>query len=141
LKAKSPFNGTSLFDTVVGVVAGESAPLLHARPLQPVTEGLLAKKPADRLTGEQACMALLDIQQNEHQLFFRDVRLTRDGKQSSAAGWSTGGFCPAKLLLRHRADWNTAAVIGGYFHAETDPSTGTCSAGARSCAGRIHPSG
>jgi hypothetical protein len=83
LKAKSPFNGTSLFDTVVGVVAGESAPLLHARPLQPVTEGLLAKKPADRLTGEQARMALLDIQQNEHQLFFRDVRLTRDGKQSS----------------------------------------------------------
>ncbi len=54
----------------------------------------------------------------------RDVRVTQDGKQWSAAGWSTGGFCAAKLLLRHRADWNAAAVIGGYFDAETDPSTG-----------------
>jgi hypothetical protein len=124
VEGQSPFNGTSLFDTVVGVVAGESAPLLHAGPLQPVTEGLLAKKPADRLTGEQARMALLDVQQHEHQLFLRGVRVTRDGKQSSAAGWSTGGFCPAKLLMRHRADWNAEAVIGGYIHAETDPSTG-----------------
>jgi Putative esterase len=51
-------------------------------------------------------------------------RVTPDGRQWSAAGWSTGGFCAAKLLLRHRADFNAAASIGGYFDAETDRSTG-----------------
>lgn len=34
----------------------------------------------------------------------RDVRITPDGKQWSAAGWSTGGFCAAKLLLRRGSD-------------------------------------
>jgi hypothetical protein len=60
----------------------------------------------------------------------RHVRVTRDGKQWSAAGWSTGGFCAAKLLLRHGANWNAAAVIGGYFDAETDPSTGNLFGGS-----------
>jgi hypothetical protein len=60
----------------------------------------------------------------------RDVRVTPNGKQWSAAGWSTGGFCAAKLLLRHRADWHAAAVIGGYFDAETDPSTGNLFGGS-----------
>jgi serine/threonine protein kinase len=73
VEGQPPFNGTSLFDTVVAVVAGESAPLLHAGPLRPVIEGLLAKNPADRLTGEQARMALLDVQQHEHQLRTRST--------------------------------------------------------------------
>ncbi len=51
-------------------------------------------------------------------------RVALDGRQWSAAGWSTGGFCAAKLLLRHRPDFNAAATIGGYFGAETDSSTG-----------------
>jgi serine/threonine protein kinase len=68
VEAQPPFNGTSLFDTVVAVVAGEPAPLLRAGPLRLVIEGLLAKNPADRLTGEQARMALLGVQQYEHQL-------------------------------------------------------------------------
>jgi hypothetical protein len=46
------------------------------------------------------------------------------------AGWSTGGFCAAKLLLRNRADFNAAASIGGYFDAETDPSTGNLFGGS-----------
>jgi S-formylglutathione hydrolase FrmB len=54
----------------------------------------------------------------------RHLRVARDGRHWSVAGWSTGGFCAAKLLLRHRTDWNAAASIGGYFDAETDPSTG-----------------
>jgi serine/threonine protein kinase len=67
LEGKPPFNGRSLFDTVVAVVEGQSAPLVHAGPLRPVIEGLLAKNPADRLTGEQARLALVDVQ-HEHQL-------------------------------------------------------------------------
>jgi hypothetical protein len=50
-------------DTVVAVVDREPTPCLHAGPLQPVIEGLLAKNPADRLDEERAGVALLDLQQ------------------------------------------------------------------------------
>ena len=62
VEGKPPFSGASLFDTVVAVVEGEPAPFMHAGSLRPVIEGLLAKNPADRLTGEQARVALLEVQ-------------------------------------------------------------------------------
>lgn len=62
VEGRPPFSGDSLFDTVAAVVHGEPAPYLHSGPLQPVLAGLLAKSPADRLTGEQARMALLTVQ-------------------------------------------------------------------------------
>ena len=63
MEGKPPFSGSSLFDTVIQVVEGEPAPCLYAGPLRAVIEGLLAKKPADRLTGDQARTALVDLQQ------------------------------------------------------------------------------
>jgi len=57
-------------------------------------------------------------------------RVSRDGRQWSAAGWSTGGFCAAKLMLRQPAQWHAAAAIGGYFDAEIDPSTGNLFGGS-----------
>jgi serine/threonine protein kinase len=57
VEGKPPFN------TVIAVVEGETAPCLHAGPLRAVVEGLLAKNPADRLTGDQARTALVDLQQ------------------------------------------------------------------------------
>jgi serine/threonine protein kinase len=63
LEGKSPFSGRSLFEMTVAVVEGTPAPCVHAGRLGPVIEGLLAKDPGDRLTGEQARRALLDIQQ------------------------------------------------------------------------------
>ena len=62
LEGKPPFSGSSLFSTVLAVVESEPAPCPLAGPLRPVIEGLLAKNPADRLTGEEARKALLDIQ-------------------------------------------------------------------------------
>ena len=59
LEGKSPFSGASLFDTVLAVVESEPAPCPYAGPLRPVIEGLLAKNPADRLTGAQARIALV----------------------------------------------------------------------------------
>src|SRR5690349_11026312 len=50
--------------------------------------------------------------------------LTTDATGWSVMGWSTGGFCAAKLLLRHPTLFHAAVGIGGYYDAETDKSTG-----------------
>jgi hypothetical protein len=42
----------------------------------------------------------------------------------STIGWSTGGFCAAKMLLRHQTSFGAAVSIGGYFAATEDHSTG-----------------
>jgi len=54
----------------------------------------------------------------------KSFRATADGKQWSAMGWSTGGFCAAKLLLRHPTLFHAAVGFGAYYGAETDKSTG-----------------
>ena len=54
----------------------------------------------------------------------RKVRSDPAGAKWSAMGFSTGGFCAAKLLLRDRQAFSAAVSIGGYFDAETDPTTG-----------------
>jgi enterochelin esterase-like enzyme len=43
----------------------------------------------------------------------------------STIGWSTGGFCAAKMLLRHGTSFGAAVSIGGYFAAEEDHTTGS----------------
>ena len=63
VEGKPPFSGSSLRNTVIAVVEGEPPPCLRAGPLRAAIEGLLAKNPADRLTGEQAHTALVDLQQ------------------------------------------------------------------------------
>lgn len=48
-----------------------------------------------------------------------------DGVQKwSAMGFSTGGFCAAKMLLRHRDQFSAAVGIGAYYDSETDHTTG-----------------
>jgi enterochelin esterase-like enzyme len=39
-------------------------------------------------------------------------------------GYSSGGYCAAKLLLRHPRWYGTAAVLSGYFDAIRDGTTG-----------------
>jgi serine/threonine protein kinase len=63
LEGKSPFSGSSLFEITVAVVEGKPTPCVHAGPLRPVIEGLLAKNPVDRPTGEEARTALLHLKQ------------------------------------------------------------------------------
>ncbi len=50
----SPFGRGDPFSTLVAVVEEAPGPFRDAGPLRPVIEGLLAKKPADRLTVQQA---------------------------------------------------------------------------------------
>ncbi len=42
----------------------------------------------------------------------------------SLAGWSTGAFCSAKLLLSEPKDFQAAVSLGGYFTPITDRTTG-----------------
>lgn len=42
----------------------------------------------------------------------------------SLAGWSTGAFCSAKLLLSQPKKFQAAVSLGGYFNAITDRTTG-----------------
>jgi enterochelin esterase-like enzyme len=46
------------------------------------------------------------------------------GQAWAMAGYSTGGFCTAKLLLTHPADFGAGAVLAGYFSPSTDVTTG-----------------
>ena len=41
-----------------------------------------------------------------------------------AMGYSTGGYCAAKLALRHPQAFGSAVVISGYFEAVRDSTTG-----------------
>jgi enterochelin esterase-like enzyme len=42
----------------------------------------------------------------------------------SIMGWSTGGFCAAKLLIRYPQKYESAASLGGYYNPLTDKTTG-----------------
>lgn len=61
----------------------------------------------------------------------RSFRVASEGRQWSAMGWSTGGFCAAKLLLRHPLLFHAAVGFGAYYDAETDKSTGDLFGGNR----------
>ena len=61
---------------------------------------------------------------NVRSALLRSVRATPDGRQWSVMGWSTGGFCAAKLLLRHPTEFHAAVGFGAYYDAETDRTTG-----------------
>lgn len=50
----------------------------------------------------------------------RDLRVQRPGKHWSVMGWSTGGFCAAKLLYGHPDEFSAGVGIGAYFQPTTD---------------------
>jgi S-formylglutathione hydrolase FrmB len=49
----------------------------------------------------------------------------------SAMGISTGGFCAAKLLVRHRDLFHAAVGFGAYYDAESDKGTGQLFGGSQ----------
>jgi len=60
-EGRSPFGTGDPFSTLVAVVQEPPGPFQRAGTLRPVLEGLLAKKPADRLTIGQARALLRDV--------------------------------------------------------------------------------
>lgn len=54
----------------------------------------------------------------------RQYRVQPLGPDWSLVGWSTGGFCVAKLVAAHPGRFGSAAALGGYFKPIQDHTTG-----------------
>ena len=52
------------------------------------------------------------------------LRVVSDGRRWSVMGWSTGGYCAAKLHLSEPTRFGAAASVEGYFNPEPDTNTG-----------------
>jgi enterochelin esterase-like enzyme len=52
-------------------------------------------------------------------------RVQPPGPDWSLIGWSTGGFCAAKLVAAHPDRFGSATAFGGYFNPVQDQSTGS----------------
>ncbi len=74
------------------------------------------------------------VQSVEHRL-----RVDPPGHDWTAAGWSTGAFCAAKLALTQPADWGSVIALGGYFRPETGRATGDLFHGDRALERRNSP--
>jgi serine/threonine protein kinase len=61
VEGDQPFPGGSIFDTLAGVLEDAPGPFVHAGPLRPVIEGLLAKEPEQRTSAQAATAALESI--------------------------------------------------------------------------------
>lgn len=51
-------------------------------------------------------------------------RVAPMGRDWSVMGWSTGGFCAAKLTIRHQGMFHAAVGFGAYYQPFTDSLTG-----------------
>lgn len=51
-------------------------------------------------------------------------RVLPTGRAWSVMGWSTGGFCAAKMMLGHQREFGSAVSFGGYYQPLEDHTTG-----------------
>lgn len=98
----------------------------HVAPFVAILPPLMLTPPrdtecADVTRGPQAETWLY---RNVRDAAIRHLRVTPDGRRWSAMGFSTGGFCAAKLLFRHPTLFHAAVGLAGYYGAETDHNTG-----------------
>ncbi|MEO7942084.1 MAG: hypothetical protein ABIR34_01655, partial [Marmoricola sp.] len=53
------------------------------------------------------------------------------GKAWTAIGWSTGGFCAAKLVTSDPGTFGSAVSLGGYYQPVQDSTTGSLFGGRK----------
>jgi S-formylglutathione hydrolase FrmB len=58
-------------------------------------------------------------------------RVARPGQAWTTMGWSTGGFCAAKLVASHPALFGSAVSLGGYYQPLQDGTTGSLFGGRK----------
>ena len=59
------------------------------------------------------------------------LRVDPPGRAWTAIGWSTGGFCAAKLVASHPSGFGSAVSFGGYYQPLQDRTTGSLFGGRR----------
>jgi hypothetical protein len=58
-----------------------------------------------------------------------NFRVAAPGRAWTVMGWSTGGFCAAKLVLSDPAEFGSAVSFGGYYTPLQDSTTGSLFSG------------
>ncbi len=58
-------------------------------------------------------------------------RVAAPGKAWTAIGWSTGGFCAAKLVTSDPGTFGSAVSLGGYYQPVQDSTTGSLFGGRK----------
>jgi S-formylglutathione hydrolase FrmB len=69
----------------------------------------------------------------------RTFRVEDPGKAWTAMGWSTGGFCAAKLVTSHPVAFGSGVSFGGYYQPVQDATTGNLFGGQKALEQRNSP--
>jgi enterochelin esterase-like enzyme len=98
------------------------ARLIDARAMGPMV--LVLPDSNGGFAGKQECLntpAFRDdtyVTQDVRTDIQKRFRVSHDPGQWGMLGVSSGGYCAANLMMRHRTDWGAAASIDGYFRPE-----------------------
>lgn len=107
-----------------GTIATREIDSGRVRPFIAVFPPLMTNPPRDTectdVAGGPQAETWLD--RSVRQTVDQDFRVS--SRPWSVIGWSTGGFCSAKLLLHHPGHYQAAVSLGGYFQPLTDHTTG-----------------
>lgn len=128
-------NGLDLPDVLNQEYArGTSAPMVVVMP--DVTGGFRLQQCLDAVRGPRLDTYLTaDIPRD----LAARIRIDPPGPAWAVGGLSEGGFCAARLALRHRSDFGAAAVMDGYFHLQLTPSVRRALYGAAAAPARDDP--
>ena len=109
-----------------GSIAGRAIASGQVHPFVAVFPPLMTNPPRDTecTNVPGGPQALTWLTHSVPQALVKQYRVVAPGPQWSVMGWSTGGFCAAKLALGHPGLFGAAASFGGYFEPLTDSTTG-----------------
>lgn len=109
-----------------GDVAAREIAAGRIRPFVAVFPPLMIDPPRDTecTDVDGGPQALTWLREDVPRAVLKSQRVTSDAGQWSVMGWSTGGFCAAKLVLADQDRFTAAASLGGYYEPLTDDTTG-----------------
>jgi enterochelin esterase-like enzyme len=109
-----------------GAVASQEIASGRVKPFVAVFPPLMIDPPRDTecTDVDGGPEALTWLQKDVPEAALKKYRVSADTARWSVTGWSTGGFCAAKLLLTDPGRFIAAATLGGYFEPLTDGTTG-----------------
>lgn len=109
-----------------GAVAAREIDAGRVRPFVAVFAPLMIDPPRDTecTNVDNGPQALTWLQQDVPQATLARLRVSDRPERWSVLGWSTGGFCAAKLLLADPGRFGAAASLGGYYQPLLDHTTG-----------------